>query len=550
MNKLSIFVLFVFLTVFLIIEYIYIINEKISVSFDSEEDGLISYEYNHYICDDFHFTLELDKDIEDDDIIGFYTDIGRLQQKYYAISNNNCLNIIVTEIVQFPTDNYNFYITLKKTPLHKDIQEVCVINRNKYLVRALFMNVDLLKLDNKERRLIVEMLEEQKLIVRMGRLCKISSYNDKFQFILGLLLISNCLPIINKEWSKQLPLIDEYFKWDKVILILDEEDYNNEKYLKNLNILNTKIDYMKENGRRLVSWNFLNQSPIAFNILVFLEKYLTGNVIIRYVKTLPLYKEDEEMFIEERNKKEILSDKITIITLAYNRVRQLNYSVTYYGDVPFVDKLIIIWNNQNPMSIPKKERWNKGGVPVFFVQTNENILSNRYLPYDIVKTECLFYVDDDLKLTELLLRRSFKIWKMNHEVIVGYYGRLSQKNKTNTYVVSKEAFYDLVLTGAALISRHYIFAYTYKMPRIIKDYADKMANCEDIAFNFMVALFSNKPNIVFTKGKDLTFCKECIHYGLHNRIGHYQERINCVNMFSEFYGMNPMIRVNYFMDAY
>uniref|UniRef100_A0A0N5C8S0 Glyco_transf_64 domain-containing protein n=1 Tax=Strongyloides papillosus TaxID=174720 RepID=A0A0N5C8S0_STREA len=394
-------------------------------------------------------------------------------------------------------------------------------------------------------------LQNKDLILKFDNFCKILSYSQNFESLVILLIATNCVPLINKDWIKNLPLIDNDHDWEKGILLVENTDFNNEKFLKNIEILTSDINQMKEYGKRLISWNFIQLSSISFNIIYFLEKFFTGINIERTIQAIPLYKEDEILFEKERLRKKIISNKYTVITLTYQNNQKLNLSLRQYDSIPFVDKVIIVWNNEDTKFMLEKNRWYKSRVPVFFVKTKFNSMNNRYLPYDIIKTECIFFLDEDIRITEKLLMKTFNFWKMNKNVIVGYYARYTEKGVKSSYVLTKTKSYNLILLGLSLIHRRYIYSYSYKMSSKIRNFVDETLNCDDIAFNFMVALFTNKPNILFTKGVDLSRCKKCSHHtGLYFRPDHLTTRGKCIDMFTNLYGMNPLIENEYYSGVY
>ena len=59
---------------------------------------------------------------------------------------------------------------------------------------------------------------------------------------------------------------------------------------------------------------------------------------------------------------------------------------------------IIIWNDIN--TSPNKENYeavDMHGVPVHVIKVSENTLINRFRPWDIIETEGVLIIDDDIR---------------------------------------------------------------------------------------------------------------------------------------------------------
>ncbi|CEF70121.1 Exostosin-3 [Strongyloides ratti] len=353
-------------------------------------------------------------------------------------------------------------------------------------------------------------------------------------------MLSNCIPVINEKWSLELLLIDNEFKWSKALVILDDIDFLNPYYFNNRPLSNYNIKEKIRYGKKLLSWNFKILTPIVSNMLKFFEKRYTGHIIDKIVETQTLYDEDEELFKNERLKP-MLDEKFTVIITTYKRIPGLNYSLSQFNNITDVDKIIVIWNDLDLSDLPEKNEWNKSVAPVFFVKPNANSLNNKFLPYDIIKTDSILILDDDQILTESLLYNLFNVWKLNRDVLVGYYKRLTGNGPGNAYFASKLKEFDLILTSLSFVDRKYLYYYTYNFPFKFKKRIDNLTNCEDISMNYLVAMYSDKPNIAFTSGPDLSKCDNCTFTGLSTKPDHYIIRSDCVLKLNEIFGLNPMI---------
>jgi len=56
-----------------------------------------------------------------------------------------------------------------------------------------------------------------------------------------------------------------------------------------------------------------------------------------------------------------------------------------------------LWSTHNPPSVCLSvSAWPSVGKPIKVIQTAQNKLSNRFIPYDEIETECILALDDDI----------------------------------------------------------------------------------------------------------------------------------------------------------
>ena len=112
-----------------------------------------------------------------------------------------------------------------------------------------------------------------------------------------------------------------------------------------------------------------------------------------------------------------------------------------------------------------------------------------------------------------------------------------------------------IVTGAAFFHKMYAYMYTYEMPQAIRTKIDEQMNCEDLAMNFLIAHYTQKPPIKVSSDQcpasmwsyELTFagsftqvtdkgwfaCSGCKSGALSHRGSHYRKRTNCMNLFTQ-----------------
>lgn len=86
-------------------------------------------------------------------------------------------------------------------------------------------------------------------------------------------------------------------------------------------------------------------------------------------------------------------EQFTIVILTYEREQVLMDSLSRLYGLPYLHKVIVVWNSPKP---PLEDlRWPEIGVQVEVVRAARNSLNNRFLPYDSIETEAVLSVDDD-----------------------------------------------------------------------------------------------------------------------------------------------------------
>ena len=125
--------------------------------------------------------------------------------------------------------------------------------------------------------------------------------------------------------------------------------------------------------------------------------------------------------------------------------------------------------------------------------------------------------------------------------------------------------YSMVLTGAAFYHRFYNFYFSRVMGSRIRAHIDEVQNCEDIAFNMMVAHLTRQPPLKVTCKWNFN-CPECeavdeavaregnsqaatVEPMLSMQSDHFAKRSRCLNYFVDIYGYNPLLYSQYRADS-
>lgn len=89
-------------------------------------------------------------------------------------------------------------------------------------------------------------------------------------------------------------------------------------------------------------------------------------------------------------------EQFTIVMLTYERESVLINSLSRLYLLPYLNKVIVVWNSEKPPSSDLK--WPEIGVPIKIVKAAKNSLNNRFLPFDAIETEAILSIDDDAHL--------------------------------------------------------------------------------------------------------------------------------------------------------
>ncbi|GLG98438.1 Exostosin-3 [Gryllus bimaculatus] len=241
-------------------------------------------------------------------------------------------------------------------------------------------------------------------------------------------------------------------------------------------------------------------------------------------------------------------EQFTIVMLTYEREQVLINSLSRLYGLPYLHKVVVVWNSPKP---PLEDlRWPDIGVPVHVVKASRNSLNNRFLPYEAIETEAVLSVDDDAHLRHDEIMFGFRVWREQRDRVVGFPGRYHAWDLNHggwLYNSNYSCELSMVLTGAAFFHKYYTYLYTYWLPQAVRDKVDEYMNCEDIAMNFLVSHITRKPPVKVTSR--WTFrCPGC-PVSLSEDDTHFQERHKCINFFTEVFGYMPLLNTQFRADS-
>jgi hypothetical protein len=248
-----------------------------------------------------------------------------------------------------------------------------------------------------------------------------------------------------------------------------------------------------------------------------------------------------------------LSDRssITILISTYDRFEILMKQIAYYSQSPSVSRIIVTWHNML-ITPPKSTRI--GHVLIHFLTQKEDSLNNRFNPSWQVATDAALIIDDDMKVHLEDIDLLFEVWKKSRMSIVGFAPRWIGNDKEGNLKYLEESEdppwhtpeappkegYAMMLTKVMMIHRDFLHHYSCgssKLRKKVHRMVDLYRNCEDVGFNALVALSTNKkigsgPALFVTPLHQLgDFGKSGT--ALHARSKHQAVRSTCLNMFKE-----------------
>ena len=116
-----------------------------------------------------------------------------------------------------------------------------------------------------------------------------------------------------------------------------------------------------------------------------------------------------------------VQEQFTVVMLTYEREEVLMNSLARLYGLPYLNKVIVVWNS--PKAPPADLKWPDIGVDIHVVRTEVNSLNNRFLPFDAIETEAVLSVDDDAHLRHDEIIFGFRVWRENRDRLVGFPGR-------------------------------------------------------------------------------------------------------------------------------
>ncbi|XP_054368687.1 exostosin-like 2 isoform X2 [Mirounga angustirostris] len=151
---------------------------------------------------------------------------------------------------------------------------------------------------------------------------------------------------------------------------------------------------------------------LRFSLVVILVLLLVAGAL---TTLLPNIKEDKMLTLRREIKSQGKSalDSFTLIMQTYNRTDLLLRLLNHYQAVPYLHKVIVVWNNVGEKG--PEELWNSLGphpVPVIFKLQATNRMRNRLQVFPELETNAVLMVDDDTLISAQDLVFAFSVWQI------------------------------------------------------------------------------------------------------------------------------------------
>uniref|UniRef100_A0A0K2T5T3 Exostosin-2 n=1 Tax=Lepeophtheirus salmonis TaxID=72036 RepID=A0A0K2T5T3_LEPSM len=250
------------------------------------------------------------------------------------------------------------------------------------------------------------------------------------------------------------------------------------------------------------------------------------------------------------------NDGFTAVILTYDRLDSLINVVYQISETPSLVAIVVVWNSKSKPPLPSSSIWPNIDKPLKIIQSSENILSNRFFPYEEIETECILSMDDDIPmLTTDELEFGYHVWREFPDRLVGFPSRshITTRNGSWKYESEWTSEISMVLTGAAFYHKYWNHVFSSGMDPVVskmKSWVDGRMNCEDIAMNFLIANMTGQAPIKVTPRKKFRCSTpECLNVNMiSGGLTHMVERSECVNHFAHLYGYMPLTSVEFRAD--
>ena len=175
--------------------------------------------------------------------------------------------------------------------------------------------------------------------------------------------------------------------------------------------------------------------------------------------------------------------------------------------------MFIVLHDPSLTDVPIPLRHWRGHAQVAFLLQRSDSLNNRFNPIPQLRTKAVFVTDEDVRVPIDEVVFAFRTWEtlFDGTRLVGFYPRshteLQQgadgggaangplenggvhqyRYQYHLGLKPPDKGYSMVLTKGMFMASDYLFTYSCLLPQGIRDYVDRVTNCEDLAVNMMVA---------------------------------------------------------------
>jgi len=236
-------------------------------------------------------------------------------------------------------------------------------------------------------------------------------------------------------------------------------------------------------------------------------------------------------------------DGCTLVIPTCTRKNNINILLRHYTQMSFIKQVIIVDQICNGYidqgHIPKV--MNQAQIIIKHMAVND--LSNRYLPFQEIRYDCIISSDDDWMVDHQLLKFMYETWKgnfFNH--LIGHYrlarshvaledGSYEYTNPSSSIAVSGASI--MLPGGGSIFHKKYLSLYHSSEFREGRNIVKRKVNCEDLLLNFVVSSRIKQGPVIIHYWQNML---EIAFSGLWNRPDHKSARATCIQDFITLYG--------------
>ena len=235
--------------------------------------------------------------------------------------------------------------------------------------------------------------------------------------------------------------------------------------------------------------------------------------------------------------------KYTIMTMTYAaRASLVEDFVRHYSrcSLDSLDSILVVWNGDEDSlhaSVDVDQILAASHVPVRFRLEKVPSMNNRYKVDELVRTDALLSMDDDLRLDCGSVERAFHTWQRAQDSVVGWFPRLVTAD--GSYLGEPETIqrgeYNMILSGAAIFDHKQYFP-SYWAPELseMRLMVDNLWNCDDILFNYVVA--SGGGVTIYDRAESLVDLSSTTGVGIsHDEAAFISKAEQCISVFHKHF---------------
>jgi len=202
-------------------------------------------------------------------------------------------------------------------------------------------------------------------------------------------------------------------------------------------------------------------------------------------------------------------------------------TLQHYCAMQVVSRIVVVWHSAK-MAIPTIRQCGNRSVYVHFTRGSEkDTLMNRFGPSELIMTDAVATLDDDILIAEVDVVGMHQIWRQHTQRVVGPFARWYDNNKHYTWKRDKAAFagYPFILTKFHISATElYRRVYCDTGYADMRDYVAEMMNAEDLLYmRVAVDTFGGAPALVYRTAEPMVDLA-ATRVGLHSRKLHNTHR--------------------------